>query len=177
MLAGMLYQGTCGEHSGSPQITPCLRPIMPVNRSDAASTPTHQVIDVRRGRLQAAACAVAGADSHTKTQTTMTPTEMILATPPAERIALTQLAHQEKKAPSTTWRWATKGVRGIRLPTAMVGSTRVTTRALFESWCEQLTATADDRPMSEEADAPLRNGEASRAERAEAELARLGLEA
>ena len=107
----------------------------------------------------------------------MTTTEMILATPPKERLSLTRLAHEELMAPSTPFRWSTKGVRGIRLPTAMVGSKRVTTRALFESWCEQVTAIADGRPIPEEATSQVRNDEASRAERAEAELTRLGLDA
>jgi hypothetical protein len=106
----------------------------------------------------------------------MTTIEMILAAPPDERLTLTQLAHKEKKAPSTPWRWSTKGLRGIRLPSAMVGSTRVTTRALFESWCEQVTAVANGQVVPEEA-AQLRNDEASRAEQAEAELKRLGFEA
>jgi hypothetical protein len=106
----------------------------------------------------------------------MTTIEIILAAPPEERLTLTQLAHKVKKAPSTPHRWATKGVRGIRLPTAMIGSKRMTTKIIFQTWCEQLTASSDDRPMSEEADARLRNDETSRAERAEAELARLGLD-
>jgi len=108
----------------------------------------------------------------------MTPTEMILATPPEERLTLTQLAHEEKKAPCTPWRWATKGVRGIRLPSVMVGGAkRVTTRTVFVEWCERVTAIADGRPVPEEAAAQLPNDEASRAERAEAELTRLGLDA
>jgi hypothetical protein len=39
----------------------------------------------------------------------MTTAEMILGAPPEERITLTELARQENVAPSTTWRWATKG--------------------------------------------------------------------
>jgi hypothetical protein len=107
----------------------------------------------------------------------MTTTEMILAAPPAERITLTQLARQEGVAPSSTWRWATMGVRGIRLPTAMVASKRVTSRALFVEWCEQLTAVASGSPVPEEVVAQHRIDEPSRAVRAEAELARLGLDA
>ena len=108
----------------------------------------------------------------------MTTTSTILAAPPAERITLTQLARQEGVAPSSAWRWATKGVRGIRLPSVMVGGAkRVTTRTVFVEWCERVTAIADGRPVPEEAAAQLQNDEASRAERAEAELTRLGLDA
>lgn len=114
---------------------------------------------------------------HTKTRTTMTHTEAILATSPAERLTLTQLARQEGVAPSSAWRWATIGVRGIRLPTTMIGSKRVTTRSCFQWWCEQLTNSANSRPMSAETVAQQQNDVAMRAERAEAELARLGLDA
>lgn len=107
----------------------------------------------------------------------MTTTATILAAPSAERITLTQLARQEGVAPSSTWRWATKGVRGIRLPTVMVGAKkRVTTRNVFVNWCEQLTAMAKDQAVPDETTAQLRTDEASRAERAEAELKRLGLD-
>ncbi len=110
-------------------------------------------------------------------QIKMTTIETILAAKPTDRITLTQLAHQENVAPSSAWRWATKGVRGIRLPTAMVASKRMTTRAVFAEWCEQLTYKANDPSMSAASDARLRTDVASRAERAEVELARLGLDA
>src|SRR4051812_31768232 len=163
----------------SPQCdTECVRPIMRANRSEAAATPTSALIDIRAvDSVGLRACAVAGSDPHKNRQTTMTITEMVLAAQPEERLTLTALAHQEKKAPSTPHRWATKRVRGIRLPTAMVGSKRMTTKFLFQTWCERLTATADNRPAPQEADAQPRNDQAWRAEQAEAELKRLGLEA
>jgi hypothetical protein len=106
---------------------------------------------------------------------TMTPAA-ILAAAPAERITLTQLARQENVAPSTCWRWATKGIRGLQLPSVLIGgSKRATTRAAFEAWCLQLTATANKRSVPTEAAAELVNDEESRAARAEAKLACLGL--
>ena len=150
---------------------------MSTSLNKAVATPTHSLTEVHVDSAGLPACAVAGADPDTKRRTTMTTTVTILAAPPAERITLTQLARQEGVAPSSAWRWATKGVRGIRLPTAMVGSKRVTTKLFFQTWCEQLTATANDRPVSEQAAAQPRNDEALRAERAEAELVRLGLDA
>ena len=99
----------------------------------------------------------------------------ILAAPPADRITLTQLARQERVAPSTPWRWATKGGRHIRLPSAMIGSKRVTTRIVFETWCEQLTAIAENGPFPKQAADELRPDEELRAVRAEAELVRLSL--
>jgi len=107
----------------------------------------------------------------------MITTATILAAPPEEQLSLTQLAREVGVAPSSSWRWSTKGVRGIRLTSAMVGSKRVTIRAAFVEWCEQLTAIANDRRVLDETAAQPRDDEASRAERAEAELARLGLEA
>jgi hypothetical protein len=99
----------------------------------------------------------------------------ILAAPPAERITIAALARQQKVAPSTAWRWATKGLNQIRLPTVLIGSRRVTTQAVFRNWCEQRTTAANDRLVSDEAcHQPSAN--VSRAERAEAELTRLGLE-
>jgi hypothetical protein len=100
----------------------------------------------------------------------------ILAAPPAERISLTELAHQERCAPSTTWRWATKGVRGIRLPSVMRGSKRQTTRAAFEAWCERLTAAADGPPAPEVTTAEFKEDDEARAKRAEEELARMGID-
>ncbi len=105
----------------------------------------------------------------------MNTTELILAAPPSERITLTQLARQEGVDPSSSWRWSTKGVRGIRLPTAMAASKRVTTRAIYLQWCEQLTAIANGRPASDVVASQQQQVEEARAVRAEHELAKLGL--
>lgn len=99
----------------------------------------------------------------------------ILSAPPEEWCTLTQLARQMGVAPSTSWRWATKGSELTRLPTVLIGSKRATTLAAFRTWCEQRTATADERLVPEEVAMEEKGGEEERAARAEAELARLGL--
>jgi hypothetical protein len=100
----------------------------------------------------------------------------ILAAPPAEQITLIALARAEHVAPSTSWRWAMKGLDGFRLPTVLRGSTRVTTRAAFREWCELRTAAADKRLAPAEAETKQTVDEEIRARRAEIELARLGLD-
>jgi Protein of unknown function (DUF1580) len=92
----------------------------------------------------------------------MTPAE-ILAAPPDEQISLTTLAHRVQVAPSTPWRWATKGKDGKKLPSVLRGSARITTMAAFVKWCEQLTAAADGSPGTEEASAQQTENEEVRA--------------
>jgi len=41
---------------------------------------------------------------------------------------------------STLWRWATAGVRGVRLETIMVGGSRCTSFEAVERFCATLTA-------------------------------------
>ena len=95
----------------------------------------------------------------------------ILAAPPADRLSLPELAREEGVAPPTPWRWAMRGVRGLRLPTAMIGHRRVTTRAAFSAWCVQLTLIADGRHQQSRED-PQRQ---VAIDRAEAELRQLGV--
>ena len=100
---------------------------------------------------------------------------MILGAPAAERITLTELARQENVAPSTTWRWATSGVKHVRLPTVLVGSASVTTRDAFVTWCEHLTTLAGKKSLHDDGATQLRHDEESRVASAEAELVALGL--
>lgn len=46
---------------------------------------------------------------------------------------------------STLWRWATNGIRGVRLETIQVGGTRCTSRQALQRFCERLSA-AGARP-------------------------------
>lgn len=98
--------------------------------------------------------------------------EDLLDAPLSDRLTLLELARQENVAPPTTWRWASKGVRGLLLPTVMVGSKRVTTRAAFKRWCLDLTMLANGelRPPA----TGNRQREAA-IERAEHEAAKYGL--
>ncbi len=100
----------------------------------------------------------------------------VLEAPPAERLTLTELARQENVSPSTTWRWAMKGVQHIRLPSVLIGSARVTTRTAFRAWCEERTALANNSTKHFQPTSQPQNDEELRAERAERELAQLGLD-
>lgn len=99
----------------------------------------------------------------------------ILNTPPVKRITLTELAHQEGVAPCTVHRWATKGIQGVRLPTAKVGLKRVTTRSVFLAWCEQVTTSVTPSQLRAIPRNDMQPAIEVRAARAERELARLGL--
>lgn len=63
------------------------------------------------------------------------------------RLSLTQLAHQEGVSIPTTWRWAKRGVKGIRLESFCVGGRRYTTQEAFARFVERTTAVANgDQP-------------------------------
>jgi hypothetical protein len=94
----------------------------------------------------------------------------LLSAPVKERLTLQQLAHEQNVAPATPWRWAMRGVHGLRLPTILIGHKRVTTRSAFVWWCGQLTRMADGQP----APAVDENDLKDTIERAEKEAARLG---
>lgn len=44
---------------------------------------------------------------------------------------------------ATTWRWSTKGIRGIKLPTVLIGGIRHTSREARAWWVAATTAVAD----------------------------------
>ena len=94
----------------------------------------------------------------------------ILAAPADDRLSLQELAREEHVAPPTTWRWAMRGVRGLRLPTAMVGNRRVTTRQAYREWCEELTRLADRQHGVESVVSPSREKAIAAAEKRLAEL-------
>jgi hypothetical protein len=60
-----------------------------------------------------------------------------------KRIDLKNLAQREGVHYSTLWRWAVKGLRGIKLPTRCIGRKRITTEEAFDWWSKQITAAAD----------------------------------
>jgi hypothetical protein len=49
---------------------------------------------------------------------------------------------------STLWRWATLGVRGVKLDTIMAGGTRATSLEAVERFFAALTAQADGEPVA-----------------------------
>jgi len=62
-----------------------------------------------------------------------------------QRLSLTELAHQEGVSPPTTWRWAMRGTKGIKLESFRVGGRRFTTQEAFARFVEQSTAVANGK--------------------------------
>lgn len=50
------------------------------------------------------------------------------------RISLTALAREQGVSIPTVWRWAQRGIRGVRLETYHVGARRYTTEEAFSRW-------------------------------------------
>ncbi len=48
--------------------------------------------------------------------------------------------------PATVWRWAMRGVKGVRLETLLVGGTRYTSDEALQRFFEATTAAADGVP-------------------------------
>ncbi len=67
-----------------------------------------------------------------------------------QRIDLKDLAKQEGVHASTVWRWALRGISGVRLPTRRMGHKRWTTREAVEWGAEQITARGDRTACSTE---------------------------
>lgn len=87
------------------------------------------------------------------------------------RLDLKSVARREGVHFSTVWRWALRGVKGVRLPTVQVGGRRYTTAEAFQWWSRQLTAIANG-------DVPRERTSRQRAkaiEAAERELERMGV--
>jgi hypothetical protein len=85
------------------------------------------------------------------------------------RISLTELAKRERIGVSTCWRWAGKGVRGVRLSTFNIGAKRFTTEAAWIQFREDSTAAAqrgwDKANPTREPSSRVRNAAIDRAER------------
>lgn len=81
-----------------------------------------------------------------------------------QRIDLKDLAREENVHYSTAWRWALKGISGVRLPTWRLGGKRWTTREAVEWWSEQLTLIANGeraaRPRTEQREREIAAAEA-----------------
>lgn len=87
-----------------------------------------------------------------------------------DRLTLTELAQERDCAVTTPWRWAQRGVRGVKLETYNEGGRRYTTRQAFRRFCEATTAAAQgENPKSRtnvQREAAIN--------RAQAELAKVG---
>ena len=66
-----------------------------------------------------------------------------------QKLSLTQLAHREGVNICTCWRWAKRGVRGVRLETYNVGGRRWTTEEAFARFVEGTTAAVNGEPVTE----------------------------
>jgi len=65
-----------------------------------------------------------------------------------DRISLTELARREGVNICTVWRWAQRGVKGIKLETFCVGGRRYTTQEAFARFVERSTAAANETSAS-----------------------------
>lgn len=48
----------------------------------------------------------------------------------------------------TVWRWAQRGIRGVRLETVMIGGVRMTTDDALQRFYSATTAATDGRPLT-----------------------------
>ncbi len=60
----------------------------------------------------------------------------------ASRLSLSELARREGVSIPTTWRWAQRGVRGVKIETFAIGGRRYTTTEAFQRFVEATTAAA-----------------------------------
>ncbi len=87
------------------------------------------------------------------------------------RLSLSELARREGVAVPTTWRWAQRGVRGVKIETFAIGGRRYTTAEAFARFVEATTAAAQGVTPPARTN---RQREAAIA-KAEAELDKLGV--
>lgn len=76
-----------------------------------------------------------------------------------DRISLADLARREGRSGTCTWRWATRGCRGVLLESFVLGGVRFTTEPAYERFLQALLDacggaekcdTADDQQLAEE---------------------------
>jgi transposase len=60
-----------------------------------------------------------------------------------DRMSLNEAARRLGVAPSTVWRWALRGVRGVKLETQVWGGKRYVTESSLERFREDCTAAAN----------------------------------
>ena len=60
-----------------------------------------------------------------------------------QRHSLTEAARQVNVSPSTVWRWAMHGVRGVKLETQVWGAKRFVTESALEQFRADCTAAAN----------------------------------
>jgi hypothetical protein len=90
-----------------------------------------------------------------------------------QRLSLTQLARQEGVSIPTTWRWAMRGIKGIKLETLQIGGRRYCTQESFARFVEATTRAANGEQPSTKV--CTNRGRQADISRAEAELAKDGI--
>lgn len=86
------------------------------------------------------------------------------------RLTLSQLARSQGVNTATVWRWATKGVRGVKLESLTVGGRRVTSAEAFERFIAETNPEATATPP-----APTPHQRRKAIEAAERELQEAGI--
>lgn len=71
-----------------------------------------------------------------------------------QKLTLNQAARRLGVNPSTTWRWALNGVRGVRLETYSVGVKRYTSVEALERFIAATTAAASNQAVPSDARTP-----------------------
>src|SRR4051812_27731310 len=89
-----------------------------------------------------------------------------------QRLSLTALSKREDINVSTAWRWAQRGVRGVKLETFNIGGRRWTTEEAFSRFVEATSAAASGALEPQSRTNRQRETNISRAE---AELAKAGI--
>lgn len=79
------------------------------------------------------------------------------------RLSLNELAQNQRVNASTAWRWALKGVGGVRLETFQLGGRRFTTTEAWHRWHVRLNASRHSDAMSPRTN-PQRDAAITRAE-------------
>lgn len=65
-----------------------------------------------------------------------------------KRISLSALSRREQVSIPTSWRWATRGCRGVKLETITIGGRRFTTEEAFERFAAACTAVSQGQSLS-----------------------------
>lgn len=95
---------------------------------------------------------------------------MVSLPPREKRITLPKLASREGVSPTSTWRWALRGINGIVLRTVCVGRTRLTCDEWYSEFVAAVTAARDGGATSQ---APAQRADS--VARAERETAAAGI--
>jgi hypothetical protein len=94
-----------------------------------------------------------------------------------ELLSLAEAARLLPKAPNpaTLWRWRTKGIRGVRLKTVLVGGRRYVSRAALNRFIQAVTAATQQSDGPSAAAAPQKGSTRRRSAETSRRLKEAGL--